>query len=73
MNVILWLWELMPTAVGFAGRALPVLSGAVLVFAGLFAAAWAEDFLYIGLGTLILLAVMALLTHVFDIAPASFW
>ncbi len=51
---------------GLAGLAFPALPGAPLLFAGLLLAAWAEDFVYVGSGTLIALAVMAALTYVLD-------
>lgn len=40
--------------------------GAPLIFVGLLLAAWAEDFAYVGSGTLAVLGVMALLTYVVD-------
>jgi uncharacterized protein YqgC (DUF456 family) len=48
-----------------------VLPGAPLVFAGLLVAAWAEDFAYVGAGTLTLLAVLALLTYPLDLAATA--
>jgi uncharacterized protein len=53
---------------GLAGLILPGLPGSPLIFAGLFVAAWAEDFNYVGAGTLIILGVLAVLTYV-----ADFW
>ncbi|MDH3443548.1 MAG: DUF456 domain-containing protein [Deltaproteobacteria bacterium] len=55
-------------ACGVAGLAIPVLPGAPLLFAGLLLAAWAENFTYIGVKTLAVLGVLALLTYV-----ADFW
>jgi len=53
------------------GLLLPVLPGPPLVFAGLLIAAWAEDFAYVGTGTLTLLAVLALLTYAVDFAATA--
>jgi uncharacterized protein YqgC (DUF456 family) len=53
---------------GLAGLVLPGLPGAPLIFAGLFIAAWAEDFSYVGAGTLIVLGLLTLLTYL-----ADFW
>jgi len=59
-------------AIGFAGLMLPALPGAPLLFSGLVLAAWAEDFLYIGTGTLVTLAALALLTYLVDIIAGAF-
>ena len=56
---------------GLVGLLLPVLPGPPLVFAGLLIAAWAEDFAYVGTGTLTLLAVLALLTYAVDFAATA--
>ena len=70
-QIVLWLLASVLTVAGFAGLVLPALPGAVLLFAGLFAAAWAEDFVYIGWGTLTLLGIMALSTHFLDFAATA--
>ena len=57
---------------GLAGLVLPGLPGSPLIFAGLFIAAWAEDFSYVGAGTLIVLGVLALLTYVVDFWATMF-
>jgi uncharacterized protein YqgC (DUF456 family) len=44
----------------------PVLPGAPLVFAGLVVAAWAEDFRYVGVGTLVVIGILMGLTYVVD-------
>jgi len=53
---------------GLAGLLFPALPGAPLLFLGLVVAAWAENFEYVGTGTLVLLAVLAALTYAIDIA-----
>jgi uncharacterized protein YqgC (DUF456 family) len=57
--------------VGFAGLVLPGLPGAPLVFAGLFLAAWAEHFAYVGTGTLIVLALLTAATFVIDFLASA--
>lgn len=57
---------------GLAGLALPALPGAPLLFGGLFCIAWAEDFIFIGTGTLVTLAVLALLTYAVDLIAGAF-
>ena len=57
---------------GLAGLVLPAVPGPPLIFAGLFLAAWAEDFAYVGTGTLIILGVLALLTYVADLWATMF-
>ena len=57
-----WLVALLLVGTGLIGLFLPVLPGAPLIFAGLVIAAWAEDFHYAGLWTVVLLAIITLLT-----------
>ena len=57
---------------GLAGLVLPGLPGSPLIFAGLFIAAWAEDFSSVGAGTLIVLGVLALLTYIVDFWATMF-
>jgi uncharacterized protein YqgC (DUF456 family) len=53
-------------AFGLAGLVLPGIPGAPLLFAGLVLAAWAEDFVYVGINTIAILGVLALLTYGVD-------
>ena len=57
---------------GLVGLVLPAMPGAPLLLAGLVVAAWAEDFAYVGMWTLGLLALMALATYVVDIVAGAF-
>ena len=57
---------------GLFGLALPALPGAPLLFSGLLCIAWAEDFAFVGTGTLILLAVLAGLTYAVDLIAGAF-
>jgi len=57
---------------GLFGLALPALPGAPLLFVGLVCIAWAEDFVFVGTGTLIILAVLAVLTYAVDLIAGAF-
>jgi uncharacterized protein YqgC (DUF456 family) len=54
-----------------AGLVLPALPGAPLLWAGLFCAAWAEDFAFVGAGWLAVLALLAALTWPVDLAAGA--
>ena len=69
-STILWILAFILTVAGLAGLVLPALPGAPLLFAGLFCAAWAENFQHVGLWTLLALAVMAALTYVVEFAAS---
>lgn len=68
MSVEFWLWALaaLLVAVGIAGAVLPALPGVPLVFAGLVAAAWADDFERVGALPLVILGLLMLLSFVVD-------
>lgn len=65
-SIILWIIGAILTLTGLAGLLLPLVPGAPLLFLGLLLGAWAENFRYIGLWTLLLLAGMAALTYVVE-------
>ena len=65
-SILLWIIGALLTVAGLAGMLLPVLPGAPLLFLGLLCAAWAEDFRYVGLWTLLILAGMAGLTYLVE-------
>lgn len=73
MDSTIWLWVLAGVLVvaGFVGVIAPVLPGAPLVLAGLIVAAWAEDFQYVGVWTLLFLGVLTALTYVVDAMAAA--
>lgn len=58
--------------VGFLGTVLPVLPGLPLMFAGMLLAAWAGDFRDIGIGTLVALGVLVLLSIAVDLAASVY-
>jgi uncharacterized protein YqgC (DUF456 family) len=56
---------------GMAGMLLPIVPGAPVLYLGLLLCAWAEGFHYIGLWTLLILAVMTALTYVVEFAASA--
>lgn len=69
-SMILWVLGAILTVIGLSGLLLPVVPGAPVLFLGLLLGAWADDFQHIGLGTLLILAVMALLTYWIEFASS---
>ena len=56
--------------IGLAGVVLPALPGLPLMFAGMWLAAWAGGYDQVGVGTVIMLAVLTLLSRGVDIVAA---
>ena len=71
-NLPILLLALVLVVIGLAGLVLPAIPGAPLVFAGLLLAAWAEGFAYVGVWTVVILAVLALLTYGVDFWATMF-
>lgn len=71
VTVLLWTGAGVLTLLGLVGLVLPALPGAPLLFVGLLLAAWAEDFVYVGPGTLAILAVMVVLTYLVEFAASA--
>ena len=66
-NILLyWIAAAAFVGLGLVGLVLPGLPGAPLIFAGLVIAAWGEHFAYVGLWTIAVLAILALLTYGVD-------
>jgi hypothetical protein len=57
--------------VGILGTVLPALPGPVFVFVGLALAAWAEDFVFVGPGTLAVLAMLTGATFLVDFVATA--
>ena len=72
MEILLWAIAILLVAVGIAGLVIPVIPGPPLLFAGLFAAAWAGNFSHVGWVTLTLLGVMAVLAYAVDFLAGAF-
>jgi len=70
--LVLWIVAMLLVAAGLVGLVFPAMPGAPLIFAGLLLAAWAEGFKYVGLGTIIVIAVIALLTMGVDLWATMF-
>jgi uncharacterized protein len=70
-TALIWLLAILLIVAGFLGMVLPALPGPVLLFAGFLVGAWAEDFVYIGAGTLTLLGILAVLAYVLDFIAGS--
>jgi hypothetical protein len=66
-----WLLAVVLVLVGFAGILLPALPGTVLIFAGLWLAAWADGFTRVGMGTLVLIAVLGAASYSVDFVAAA--
>jgi uncharacterized protein YqgC (DUF456 family) len=70
--VAFWILAAALVIAGLAGLVLPAIPGAPLIFAGLFVAAWAEDFVYIGFWTVVILALLTLLAYGVDLWATMF-
>jgi uncharacterized protein YqgC (DUF456 family) len=69
-SLLLWILSAILTFTGLAGLLLPIVPGAPLLFLGLLLGAWAENFRYVGVWTLLILAGMAALTYVVEFAAS---
>lgn len=71
ISILLWVIAVVLILAGFAGLVLPALPGAPLLFAGLLFAAWADDFVYVGVKTLVALGIMAMLSYALEFAASA--
>lgn len=69
---LFWTVAMLLVFAGLVGLLFPAVPGAPLIFAGLLLAAWAEGFKYVGFGTIIVIAVIALLTMGVDLWATMF-
>lgn len=69
-SLFFWIIAAILTFTGLSGMLLPVLPGAPLLFLGLLFGAWADGFNYVGIWTLLVLAVMTGLTYVVEFAAS---
>jgi uncharacterized protein YqgC (DUF456 family) len=72
MITVAWIAATILVVAGLAGLVLPALPGPLLVFAGLWVAAWAEGFAHVGAKTLLGLAAMAALASLADFVAGAF-
>jgi len=66
-----WIAVALAVAIGVVGVVLPILPGMWLVLGGLVLGAWLDDFAYVGRGTLLALAAMAVLGQAVDFAASA--
>ena len=70
--VLLWVLAFVLLLVGLIGTLLPVMPGALLVFLGMFAGAWADDFSRVGWAVLGVLAILTVLFYVLDFLAGAY-
>lgn len=71
MDIVLWILAVALVAAGIAGAFLPAIPGALLVFAGLVLAAWADGFVHVGAVTIVILALLTAATYVLDFVAGA--
>ncbi|MCG5512716.1 DUF456 domain-containing protein [Ectothiorhodospira shaposhnikovii] len=72
MLAITWFLAVLLIILGLVGLVLPALPGPLLLFAGLWTAAWAEGFAHVGTKTLIVLGLLAALAFLADFVAGAF-
>ena len=72
ITIVLWLAAGVLIVIGVLGLVLPALPGAPLIFLGALLAAWAEDFTYVGWGSLVVLAALSVLAIAVDFIASAF-
>lgn len=70
MTVLLWILSVALILVGIAGTVLPVLPGAILVFAGILLAAWIDDFTRIPVWLVVILGAFTAIAWAVDYLAA---
>jgi uncharacterized protein YqgC (DUF456 family) len=71
-TLLLWLLGIVFVMLGIAGLVLPALPGPPLLFVGFLLAAWADNFVYVGIKTIVILGVLTLLTYGVDLWATMF-
>lgn len=71
MTILLYVLAVVLVGLGLAGLVLPALPGAPLLFVGLLLAAWADHFAYVGFWTLLVIALLGVLTVSADFVAGS--
>ena len=71
MSILLWVTAAVLVAIGLAGILLPALPGTILIFGGLLLAAWADGFTRVGIGTLVLIGVLAAASYTVDFVAGA--
>ena len=70
-TLLLWLLAVLLVLVGLAGAVLPALPGVPLVFAGLWLAAWIDDYAQVSALTLAVLGVLTVLAMAVDLVASA--
>ena len=68
---LLWIAVALLVALGVVGTVLPGLPGIPLVLVGLVVGAWIDDFAYVGRGTLMVIALLALVATAVEFAATA--
>jgi hypothetical protein len=63
---LLWILSAILILLGLAGTVLPVLPGTLLVWGGIVLAAWIDDFARVGMTTVLVITVLAVLAWALD-------
>jgi uncharacterized protein len=71
MTALLWTLAVALIAIGLVGVVLPAVPGTMLIFAGLVLGAWADGFTRVGVGTLVVLGLLAAASYGIDFAAAA--
>jgi uncharacterized protein YqgC (DUF456 family) len=69
--ILLWVLGVALVGVGLAGVVFPALPGAMLIFAGLLIAAWADGFQHVGIGVVVFIGVIGALSYGVDFVAAA--
>lgn len=70
-NILGWIISALFVVLGLAGTILPALPGVPLLFVGLLAGAWTENFVHIGTWTLVILGALAAAAVLIDTVAAA--
>jgi len=71
VSVLWWVLAILLVVAGLAGIVLPGLPGTILIFAGLWLAAWADGFQHVGAVTVVVLGVLAAATYLIDVVAMA--
>lgn len=68
---VLWILVLVFVTLGLAGTVLPMLPGVPLVFAGLWLAAWIDNYTRVGVGPLVVLGILTGVSLLIDLLASA--
>lgn len=71
VDLLLWLGAVVCIVAGLVGLVLPAIPGPPLLFAGLWLAAHAEDYVFVGTKTLVALGVLTIIAVVLDFVAGA--